>query len=230
MSGEMEKAVLTNTVTAEEFSVLFNPTEYAIERSNSFATLAVPGREAPILQFVAGAQKTLTMELMVDSREQIGPDDAIEVEAMSDVRIQTDKITNLMNIDGTTHAPPPLLFTWGSLTFSCVLSKVTKSFNLFLPSGIPIRAKLGCVFSEFRNIDLEAREVRRETADYTKRRIVGDGDSLPVLAAREYGDPAFWRVIAIANGLNTPRRLETGQELQLPRLPFRDRLTGDLYE
>lgn len=230
MNGEFEKATLTNTITGEAIPVLFNPSEYAIERSNSFATLPVPGREAPIIQFVAGAQRTLSMELFLDSREQIGKDDSPIVAAMSDVREQTAKLTDLMNIDGSTHAPPVLLFSWGSLTFTCVLSKVSKSFTLFLRSGIPIRAKLKCLFAEFRNADLEAREVKRETADYTKRHVVSDGDSLPALAAREYGNPAFWRVIAIANDIERPRILETGIELCLPRLPYRDRLTGRLYE
>lgn len=230
MSGELEKAILMNTVSGEDVAVLFNPTEYAMERSTTFAALQIPGREAPILQFVAGDNRTLTMELFLDSREHVGPTQAPVVEAQADIRDEVQKITDLMNVQGESHAPPPLLFTWGSLTFSCVLTKVGQKYTLFLPSGIPIRARLTCTFAEFRNSDLEAREVKRETADYTKQHIVVEGDSLPSLSAKEYGAPAMWRVIAVANGIDRPRELTPGDALRIPRLPFLDRLTGRLYE
>lgn len=232
MSGELEKAILTNTVTEEDFAVLFNPSDYTIERTNTYASLAVPGLEAPILQFVAGANRTLQMELLLDSREAVGPGGGAPpiVPAGSDIREQVARITDLMKIQGETHAPPPLLFTWGSLTFTCVLTQVSQKYVLFLPSGVPIRAQLACKFSEFRNAELEARDVKRETADYTKRHVFRQGDTLPALAAREYGEPGLWRVIALANAIDTPRTVEIGAELRLPRLPYRDRLTSRLYE
>src|SRR5438132_1350285 len=55
---------------------------------------------------------------------------------------------------------------------------------------------------------LHARRVHRVRA----------GDTLPHLAWREYGDPAAWRVIAEANGIDDPMRLAHGQELLLPAL------------
>ncbi len=68
-----------------------------------------------------------------------------------------------MNIDPTTHAPPVLLFSWASLTFTCVLAKATQRFIMFLPDGSPVRARLQVSFHEFRNVDLEAKEIKRET-------------------------------------------------------------------
>jgi nucleoid-associated protein YgaU len=51
-----------------------------------------------------------------------------------------------------------------------------------------------------------------------RRHLVRRGDSLPSLAAAEYGDPARWRPIALANGLVNPRLLEPGTELVIPPL------------
>jgi nucleoid-associated protein YgaU len=36
------------------------------------------------------------------------------------------------------------------------------------------------------------------------------------MAWREYGDPTLWRVIATANEIDDPMRLEIGRELLLP--------------
>ena len=77
-------------------------------------------------------------------------------------------MTDLMNIDPTMHAPPVLLFTWGSLSFTCVLARASQRYIMFRPDGVPVRARVQVTFNEFRNADLEAKEVKRETADYTK--------------------------------------------------------------
>ena len=44
------------------------------------------------------------------------------------------------------------------------------------------------------------------------------GDSLPLLAWREYGDPTAWRAIAEANEIDDPMILPPGAELLLPGL------------
>jgi hypothetical protein len=53
---------------------------------------------------------------------------------------------------------------------------------------------------------------------------------LPALAFRLLGNVAFWRPIAIANDLEDPRVLSPGDQLIIPRLPFRDPDTGQSFE
>jgi nucleoid-associated protein YgaU len=134
-----------------------------------------------------------------------------------------------MSIEPTTHAPPVLLFTWGSLAFTCVLARVTQRFVMFLPTGIPVRARLNVTFNEYRNIDLEAKEVKRETSDYSKRHVVIEGETLSSIACAEYADPRLWRVIAVSNRLQRARNLNPGAKLLLPNLPYRDPDTGKVY-
>ena len=100
---------------------------------------------------------------------------------------------------------------------------------MFLPDGTPVRARLTVTFNEYRNVDLEAKEVKRETSDYSKRHVVTEGETLSAIAGVEYGDPRLWRVIAIANRLQRARRLEPGSRLLLPKLPFRDPDSGRVY-
>lgn len=225
----LEKALLSNTVTGVKIPVQFNPEEYTLNRDLNYAQAAIPGLSAPILQFVNGNMQTLEMELFLDSYEKHKVGNTVVNEAQSDVRVLVKKVTDLMSIEPTTHAPPVLLFTWGSLTFTCVLARVSQRYVMFLPDGIPVRARLSVTFNEYRNIDLETKEIKRETSDYSKCHIVVEGETLSSIAGVEYADPRLWRVIAIANQLQYARNLAPGLKLLLPSLPYRDPESGRVY-
>lgn len=223
----LEKAVITNTVTGDRVTAQFNPEEYSIARTVNYAQASVPGLSAPLLQFAHGDMQTLDMELLIDSFEAHSGAGGANA-AGADVRPLVRKVTDLMNIEPTTHAPPVLPFTWGTLTFTCVLAKATQRYVMFRPDGTPVRARVQVSFNEFRNGDLEAREVKRETADYSKLHVVAQGESLSAIATRVYNDPSAWRPIAVMNGIDDPRTLAIGQRLLIPMLPFRDPDTGEV--
>ena len=224
----LEKALIVNTVKGVKIPVMFNPEEYTVNREINYARTAVPGLSAPIVQFVNGNAQTLDMELFVDSYERHRASNRVLAEAGDDVRAQVRRITDLMNIEPSTHAPPVLLFTWSSLSFTCVLTRANQRFIMFLPDGTPVRARVQVTFSEFRNVDLEAKEIKRETADYSKLHVVRQGESLSTIAAAHYGDPRLWRPIARRNGIDDPRAVVVGTQLVVPRLPYRDPDSGEV--
>src|SRR5260370_10955906 len=225
----LEKAVLTKTVTNEPIYVMFNPEEYSVNRDNNFAQTAIPGLSAPILQFVHGNMQTLEMELFLDTFESHREGNRVLNQAGEDVRHLTSKITDMMNIDATTHAPPVLVFTWASLSFTCVLARASQKFILFLPNGTPVRARLQVTFNEFSNAEFEAQALKLETADFSKLHVVGGGETLSSIAFLKYGNPALWRPIALANNIDDPRTLPGGLRLLVPQLPFRDPNSGEVY-
>src|SRR6266496_3396032 len=143
----LEKAVITKVQppASEKIHVMFNPEEYTLSKDINYARVGVPGLSSPVLQFVHGNLQTLEMELFLDTYE-----------AHTDVRLETNKITDLLAIDPHTHAPPVLLFTWSSLSFICVLGKVTERFVMFEPTGTPVRARLQVTFNEFVDPVLQA--------------------------------------------------------------------------
>lgn len=226
----LEKALITNTVSGQSIAVLFNPEEYTLSKDINFAQAAIPGLSSPVLQFVNGNLQTLDMELFLDTYEEHRAGSQVLNQRGQDVRELTRRVTDLMNIMPETHAPPVLLFTWASLSFTCVLSKVAQKFVMFLPEGIPVRARLTVSFSEYRNADLEAKEVKRETADYSKRYLVGEGETLSAIAGRLYGDARLWRPLALANRILNPRDLVAGTSLRVPQLPYRDPDSGLVHE
>jgi len=54
--------------------------------------------------------------------------------------------------------------------------------------------------------------------DPTKSHRVKDGETLNLIAAKEYGDPSRWRVIADENRLVDPSRPVVGSLLVIPAL------------
>jgi len=219
----LEKASITNTVSGDRVAVMFNPEEYTVNRDLNYAQASVPGSSAPLLQFTHGNLQTLDLELLVDTYEA-HQDNA----AGDDVRTQVKKITDLMAIDPSTHAPPVLLFTWGSFTFVCVLGKATERYIMFRPDGIPVRARVQVSYKEYRNAELDAKEIKRETADYSKLHVVLEGETLSSIAAVAFEDPELWRPIAIHNDIDDPHTLAVGQRLLIPRLPYQDPETGEV--
>src|SRR5215813_10360946 len=102
----LEKALLKNCETQAEFYVLFNPEEYTLNKDNNFAQMAVPGLRSPLLQFVHGNLQTLDMELLVDTYEAHQANGKVINQANDDVRQITRGITNLLEPNPDTHAPP----------------------------------------------------------------------------------------------------------------------------
>lgn len=196
-------------IEGRELRVQFNPTEYSVNTSATYAEQSLLGLSTPITQFVSGSAETLSLELLFDTYEK-GP--------TADVRDETDKLDELVTVEGERHAPPILRVKWASLDFDCVLESVNKQFTLFHPNGNPARARVEVTFRKHLPPRWETRFERRESADRTKLRRPTEGDSLPLLAAREYGDPTRWRVIAAANDIDNPRTLRAGSELVLPPL------------
>jgi hypothetical protein len=213
----LEKAQILIEHTGEKFDVMFNPAEYTLNKDNNFASQTIPGLSSPLLQFVNGNLRTLEMELFFDTYE-----------ARRDVREETQRVVRLLDIDSDLHAPPVLRVSWASLQFRCVLARAGQKFVMFLDDGRPVRATLTVTFNEFIDADREAREINRQTANFSKVHVVIEGERLIDIASRLYENAQMWRPIAIANGIDDPRSISAGQELRVPPLPFFDQETGEV--
>jgi nucleoid-associated protein YgaU len=187
--------------------VMFNPPEYQLQVTNQFAEVGIPGLGSSLLQFVKGSAQTLTMELFFDTTDE-----------GVDVRVFTGLILNLTSLNSETHAPPRLLFVWGSLVFPCVLESVTQKFDYFNALGMPLRARLSVSLKGNDTLQDLLGGIQLLSADRTKQWLFKEGDTLQKIAAQEYGDPRQWRPIAIANNIDNPLTIPTGRSLKIPAL------------
>lgn len=203
------KALIINTdaVVPTLIPVMFNPPEYQLQKSNQFAEIGIPGLGSSLLQFVKGSTQTLTMELFFDTTD-----------TGVDVRRFTSLVISLTDLNPETHAPPRLIFFWGSLIFPCVLESVTQRFDYFNAAGLPLRARLSVTLKSYDSLENLLASIPLQSADRTKRRVVKEGDTLQTIAAQEYDDARKWRPIAEANNIDNPLTIKAGQGLIVPVL------------
>lgn len=221
MSTELVKATITpqdGDHAGQVIPVLFNPTEYSVEYSANFQEAAPPGLSNPVVQFVNGNARVLTMDLLFDTYTDHRSRNVLEL---------TGPLTDLVSIDRQLHAPPRVEFHWGDFRFVAVVEKVSQKLTMFTPGGTPVRATLSVTFKQYRTIAEQLTHPRRNSADKTKRRVLEAHDSIWLLASREYGEARYWRLIAWHNDIDDPRRIRPGTVLVLPPLdPYEPRGAG----
>jgi hypothetical protein len=212
---ELEKARIKQLVPdGPEIAVLFNPTEYRVSKSNQFAEVAIPGLGAPMLQFGHGNAQTLSMQLFFDTYDPQSVD--TKYPKNQDVRLRTRRVTDMLKINGELHAPPIIQFSWGNFVFVGVLQQADVRFNLFLPSGVPVRATVDVTIKQY--YDGRKETGMLQSANFAKEHVVLPGDTLTGIAAKLYNDPAKWRPIADANNIDDPLALEPGRVLTIPAI------------
>lgn len=216
MAQELAKAIITpldGRGKDTPINVLFNPTEYSVEYSANFQEVAPPGLSNPVVQFVNGNARVLTMDLMFDTFTDGGQANVLKL---------TEPLTDLISIDGALHAPPRVEFRWGVFKFVAVIEKISQKLTMFKPDGTPVRSTLNVSFKQYRTISEQLSDPRRNSADKTKRRVLESHDSVWLMAAREYGESRYWRLIARHNDIDNPRRIPPGTVLELPPLDRND--------
>jgi hypothetical protein len=207
---------LTSTI-----DVQFNPSQYTLNKGAQIAEIGIYGIDSPILQFVRGQNEQLTLELFFDTtRAPAGQGSSSMGMDAQDVRDRTRSIYELVKMQPKTHAPPRVRFVWGSLSFKAIVESVQQQFDLFSPAGTPLRARLSVTFREYKTLEEQIAELKLESSDHTKERIVKEGETLSQIAAEEYRDPALWRLIAThaenRGKIDNPRRLRAGIVLRIP--------------
>lgn len=214
----LEKAaidILKGANAGTRISVLFNPAEYSIERTNTYKSTSIPGLSGPLLHFINGEADQLSMELFLD--DYTDPD---KVGGRS-VQERIDEMAKLLEIDRDLHAPPTVMFVWGNLHFKAIIEKLSRKITLFQPNGIPARATLSVTFKEYKTLSELIEDPRLQSSDKSKRRRIVGTDSLWALAAREYDEPLLWKVIAEKNNLDDPRDVGPGDWITVPPLEKR---------
>jgi nucleoid-associated protein YgaU len=203
---------------ARRLEALFNPTELTTERQTTFAEVAIPGLDAPVIQYVRGNGQTLNVELFFDITDLM---EGGLVKDGSSVRTRyIAPLERLMLQHPTLHAPPRVRLVWGAtvLLRSAVATSLNVTYSLFDTLGRPVRATAKVGFKLATSASLQLAEMSLTSPDRTNVATVREGDTLPSIAFREYRDASRWRAIAEANGLSNPLALTPGTALVVPRI------------
>lgn len=188
----------------------FNPETYSVSKTNIWTYKPNQSKDYPKPEFGGGMPMVYTMQLLLDVSLK-GSDQSIK-----------DQANALMKAMHGGGSPPKFVtFSWGStqLPKAAPLS-ISIQYAMFHPNGDPMRAFVDLELAQADDSSPPGQAQNPTTRGTAGLRshIVQDGDSLQSLAYESYGDPTRWRVIAEANGVDDPLRIERGTALGIPRL------------
>lgn len=219
LDGANQKLNAVALLGSSGIPCLFNPSDFTVSRNVNYAEHNVPGLDKPLLQFVGGSADTMSFSIMFDTygagiaaqNKSALASALLPDPAKTDVRTFTDPLMKISNVDSDTHAPNMVEFVWGSISFKGYVKSIEQRFTMFNMLGTPTRAVVTMeLISSAKN------NFVRNSPDRTKARTISDGDRLYSFAYAEYGDCSEWRRIAEANGIDNPRRLESGVDIIIP--------------
>jgi len=214
MTAAPQKASLT-IEGGTKLDCIFNPKDFSVTKANSWEAKAAPGKTAAKPTFGGGQPRELTLQLLFDA-SLLKPQVSVK-----DVGTKLFDAMNASKNEGgpkNKSRPPTLTFEWGGFAFEGVAKSLTIQYQMFRPDGEPIRADVKLALMQWDVDGPKGQNPTTRSSGALGSHVVRDGDSLPSIAYRAYGDPTKWRAIATANGIDDPLRLRSGRALSLPSL------------
>lgn len=205
----------SDKVSDGEFDTLMNPEKYVFHYKIEQDEQQAAGTSAVSPRFKKILPENLELEFFFDRTGVIQGKEALESGIIDDVE-KFKKV--ILDYNGDEHKPNYLIISWGSLLFKGSLTEMDIEFKLFKPDGTPIRALAKAKFQGFVEDDLRAARENNRSPDLTHIRIVKEGDTLPLMSYRIYGDSKYYLEVARVNNIVNFRKLKTGQEIFFPPL------------
>ncbi|GJL83491.1 MAG: hypothetical protein DHS20C01_31250 [marine bacterium B5-7] len=202
-----DKRLETNT---GKFVLPINPEQYAQTFKVNYDKKQSQGAQGVEERFKSSAPEELKLDFVFDGTGTVygyahqGQSVPEQLSAFKDT---------VYNLQGKIHQPRYLKLVWKDFTFDCVLSELTVTFVLFDAEGMPLRAKLGCTFLNYKETERRVREEGKTSPDLSHIRTVKDQENLPHLTHEIYGTPDYYLEVARANDLTNFRQIDTGTTL-----------------
>ena len=217
-TGKLEKLLIEaftdpeyNSQDSMSFTTMFNPEQYALKYEIESDESSGSGTSGSAPTFQRMKPQDLSLDFTIDGTGSTGED--VDV---------PEKIEEFLSVayeyQGDQHRPRYLKIVWGTLIFKCVLKTASIQHSLFNHEGKTIRAKITASFTGFIEDNLRAAQEDSSSPDLTHIREVKDGDTLPLMTYKIYGDSKYYFHIAQVNNLKNIKKLETGQQLYFPPL------------
>jgi len=190
------------------YMAMFNPESFSVQHTVNFCIEPAPGNPTSIPKFKNIDSKIYNFDFIIDGTGASGE----KREVFAD--IQLFKYT--VGFFGEIHRPFYLILLWGTFIASCVLKSMTIKYELFRPDGTPLRAIISASFLEFTESTLADLKNNKSSPDLTHVRTVKEGDTLPLMAYKIYGDSSYYLEIARVNKLKNFRKLKAGDKIYFP--------------
>jgi len=193
-----------------EIDFLFNPEAIRVTKTVKPKEGKQAGQNAPAPQFTGGNALVLEFgDILFDTFEK-------RTSVYKEHVVQLEK---LIMVDENLHRPPQVFFTWGAgwgegpgeiHTGMWFVTGLDVNYTMFLPNGTPVRCTCKLTLTEV------PKPPTKSSPDTAHVYLVSRSDTLQGIANKEYDDPAEWRRIAEANGIDDPLHVQPGRRLLIP--------------
>lgn len=212
--------------TGDEYEALINPESYSLTYGVEINEVSAQGSSESITTFNRRSAQSLTFRFLFDGTGVIQKGGDGLLSGLAVPGLPTDKPDVVQNFEKfknvvykynkDSHEPRYVQLRWGPLLYNCRLTSMTVAFKLFKPDGTPVRAEADCTFRGVIDEKKLAGLEDRHSPDLTKVRTVIEGDTLPLLCFREYGDSKYYFEVARFNKLTDFKQLVPGTKLLFP--------------
>ena len=232
MSGELIKLKIkaykdeqfSDEVADGEFKTLLNPDKYSFKYKIESNTDQASGTSSSAPRFNKILPEDLSLEFVFDRTGVITDygapgtsDDKTFKDEGSGIIDDIEKFKKVVfDYNGDEHKPNYLIISWGTLLFKGTLTEMDITYKLFKSDGTPLRATASAKFKGFVEDNLRVARENNSSPDLTHIRTVKEGDKLPLMTFRIYGDSKYYREVAKANNITNFRKLKVGTKIFFP--------------
>lgn len=216
----------------DPYTVLINPETYSLTFSQEINEVTAQGKGMSVISYNRGNTQTMNFKFLFDGTGVIKTGDGGLLSGLAsgiaipgvnantlDVATELGKFKKVVyDFYGEGHQPPYVQIKWGVLLYNCLLTQMNITFKLFKPDGSPLRAEADCTFTSAIELKRLIALMDTRSPDLTKIRTVKEGDTLPLMCFREYGDSKYYYQVAEFNHLLDFKTLTPGLKLSFPPL------------
>lgn len=208
-STKAQNGIFLTSMTPEKYTI-----NYKVVRDPAQPNNASTG--AP--KYIRSDPQALTLDILFDRTGVLKDYPANDAGVEPDLKVFRDTI---FVYDGESHQPYFLKIHWGNLLFKGVMDEMAVEYKLFKANGAPLRAVAKVTFKEFVEEPKRQAEEKKSSPDLTHMRTVKDGETLPLMTHRIYGDSKYYLEVARLNNLPNFRKLKPGQQIWFPPIQKR---------
>lgn len=208
VAGAVKDALLSRV-----FEVQINPEQLARSLKIKYEEPKEPGAKGSELQFAKTEPELLEIKFTLDGTGTVLNNGAFTTSVASllpgvayvPARIKELQAVVYEFVDET-HRPPFIVVNWGTLVFHGVMDELSYTYNLFHPSGVPLRAEVTLKVKEHTPSAAAAAVLSLLSPDLTRHWQLLGSDTLLTVCQAVYESPTYYLEVARVNQLTNFRR------------------------
>jgi hypothetical protein len=193
-----------------EYDLLVNPENYKVKNEQQYSTSDTTiGSSAQTAKYKGSGSGLFEIIFFFDGTGIITKDKVDD---------QIKEVKDLIyQYNGDIHEPNYLRVYWGTQSlFQGRLKSWNVNYTMLEMDGSPLRAEATAVLVASVSAKKKALEEKKNSSDLTHVRMVLDGDNLPLMCYRIYGDSSYYIKVAKHNNITNFRAIKPGDVITFP--------------